>query len=109
MDNRWAGDFWWLFVDLCHRKGAAAMSRQYPASLTPDLVVHLRLFSQDTRSHFAWDRNFNVSVNSNWIKIPEPKKPIKSKKKGIEVVRPLDISAHIQHTNVIEVSLTDFL
>lgn len=93
-----------LYVMICYnRKGATAMSRQYPASLTPDLVIHLRLFSQDSRTHHQWDRNFNVSVNSNWIKIPEPKKAVKSKKKGIEVIRALDISAHIQLNNIVEV------
>jgi hypothetical protein len=68
------------------------------------LEAHLRLFSGITLEHFHWDRKFTVRVNGHEVTIPEPKKLSKSKKKGLELVRGLDISEYVQASNTVEVT-----
>lgn len=77
-----------------------------PGSEHQLLEVHLRLFSAINLDHTMWDKKFRVIVNGHEVPIPEPKKLSKTKKKGLELVRGLDISELVQaHTNTIEVSV----
>lgn len=66
-------------------------------------LVQLRLFST-ARAHVRWDRTMKVVVNGQAIPIAEMKKKSSSKKKGFEVIRPLDLGIHCQSgSNCIEV------
>ena len=90
-----------------------------PFSIAPDKVVQLRrsrqtggaytvqvrLFSATTHSHVAWDKSFRVKVNAHEVAIPEPKKLSKTKKKGVELVRPLQVSEWCGATNYLEVEV----
>ena len=68
-------------------------------------TIQVRLFSAATHSHVAWDKSFRVKVNAHEVVIPEPKKLSKTKKKGIELVRPLQINEWCGATNYLEVEV----
>ena len=68
-------------------------------------TVQIRLFSAATHSHTPWDKSFRVKVNAHEVVIPEPKKLSKTKKKGVELVRPLQIGEWCGATNYLEVEV----
>ena len=68
-------------------------------------TVQVRLFSAATHSHVAWDKSFRVKVNAHEVIIPEPKKLSKTKKKGVELVRPLQLGEWCGATNYLEVEV----
>ena len=68
-------------------------------------TIQVRLFSAATHSHVAWDKSFRVKVNAHEVAIPEPKKLSKTKKKGIELVRALQVSEWCGATNYLEVEV----
>ena len=90
-----------------------------PFSLAPDKLVQLRrtrssgglysvavrLFSAATHSHVAWDKSFRVKVNAHEVAVPEPKKLSKVKKKGVELVRALQLTEWCGATNYLEVEV----
>ena len=67
--------------------------------------VQVRLFSVVTHSHTAWDKSFRVKVNAHEVIIPEAKKLSKTKKKGVELVRPLQVGEWCGATNYCEVEV----
>lgn len=71
------------------------------------IQVHLRLFSAlpPAPAHTAWDKKFRVLVNGHEVPIPEPRKLSKTKKKGLELVRALDVSEYCSANNTVEVSV----
>lgn len=91
---------------LSFRLAHSERDKIHRSSQNPDfstLEVHLRLFSTTIMQHVPWDPTFLVNVNGIAPKIPEPKKKSKTKKKGLEIVRALNISAHVMVANTIEV------
>lgn len=71
------------------------------------IQVHLRLFSSlpPAPAHTPWDKKFRVLVNGHEVPIPEPRKLSKTKKKGLELVRALDVSEYCNASNTVEVSV----
>ena len=65
--------------------------------------IVVRLFSVQSLSHAAFDKSFRVKVNAHEVQIPEARKLSKTKKKGIELVRPLPITDFVLAANYVEV------
>ena len=67
--------------------------------------VSVRLFSLVTHAHAAWDKSYRVKVNAHEVAIAEPRKLNKTKKKGVELVRSLQLSEWCGQANYLEVEV----
>lgn len=54
--------------------------------------MHLRLYNIVDAAHEEFPRGTRITVNGNWVAVPEARKLSRTKKKGYQVMRPLDIS-----------------
>jgi hypothetical protein len=92
----------------CRKKSSLTFTLFLDTSINRSRRVHLRLYNLVDAAHEEFSKGTRITVNGNWVAVPEKRKLSKSKKKGYQVMRPLDISERCRppgHPNGIEITL----